>query len=202
MKQYRDMVLEPEAVDKFQHVLTDYIGGAALPLRQARADILQEPAKRRKNGKSRLRLPTSPPVGQMTSHARKSTKRSHPTIFESFDQRSFFLPAPKVETRSPGRGERKIPLLVNDWTAQAKWFSEAFKAVQQVGCRTIAKVWIKKIHPKKVSGHTVLKVVAKHSSNRLIHTMAVCLETCPTTPIAPGPLTGLPGASDNVAAGP
>ncbi|ETN40305.1 uncharacterized protein HMPREF1541_04581 [Cyphellophora europaea CBS 101466] len=153
MKQYRDMVLEPEAVDKFQHVLTDYIGGAALPLRQARADILQEPAKRRKNGKSRLRLPTSPPVGQMTSHARKSTKRSHPTIFESFDQRSFFLPAPKVETRSPGRGERKIPLLVNDWTAQAKWFSEAFKAVQQVGCRTIAKVWIKKIHPKKQSTH-------------------------------------------------
>jgi hypothetical protein len=32
-----------------------------------------------------------------------------------------------------------------------QWFREAFVAMQQVACRTVAKVWIKKIHPKKVS---------------------------------------------------
>jgi hypothetical protein len=45
---------------------------------------------------------------------------------------------------------RQLQIRVDDTEAQAKWFSDAFKAVQQVGCRTIAKVWIKKIHPKKV----------------------------------------------------
>lgn len=34
-----------------------------------------------------------------------------------------------------------------------KWFSDAFRAVQQVSCRVIAKEWIKTIHPKKQSTH-------------------------------------------------
>lgn len=37
-----------------------------------------------------------------------------------------------------------------DWE---RWFSDAFRAVQQVSCRTIAKEWIKLIHPKKQSTH-------------------------------------------------
>ena len=37
-----------------------------------------------------------------------------------------------------------------DWE---KWFSDAFRAVQQVSCRVIAKEWIKTIHPKKQSTH-------------------------------------------------
>lgn len=32
-----------------------------------------------------------------------------------------------------------------------KWFCDAFRAVQQLGCRTMAKEWIKIIHPKKQS---------------------------------------------------
>ena len=34
-----------------------------------------------------------------------------------------------------------------------KWFTDAFRAVQQVSCRVIAKEWIKTIHPKKQSTH-------------------------------------------------
>ncbi|KEF60596.1 uncharacterized protein A1O9_02157 [Exophiala aquamarina CBS 119918] len=34
-----------------------------------------------------------------------------------------------------------------------KWFREAFLTMQQVACRLVAKVWIKKIHPKKQSTH-------------------------------------------------
>lgn len=34
-----------------------------------------------------------------------------------------------------------------------KWFNVAFRAVQQVSCRIIAKEWIKLIHPKKQSTH-------------------------------------------------
>ncbi|KAK5080249.1 hypothetical protein LTR24_008602 [Lithohypha guttulata] len=37
-----------------------------------------------------------------------------------------------------------------DWE---KWFSDAFRALQQVSCRVIAKEWIKTIHPKKQSTH-------------------------------------------------
>lgn len=73
-------------------------------------------------------------------------------MMEPFDQRQVFLPEPQLDSgRQPGRGERKVPLKVKDSAAQREWFGEAFKAVQQVGCRTIAKVWIKKIHPKKAS---------------------------------------------------
>lgn len=39
---------------------------------------------------------------------------------------------------------------MEDWE---KWFSDAFRAVQQVSCRVIAKEWIKTIHPKKQSTH-------------------------------------------------
>ena len=89
---------------------------------------------------------------QMMPYSRKSTKRRHPSIVDTLDQRSFWLPDPTMDVgRHPGRGERKVPLMVKDFDAQEKWFGEAFKAVQQVGCRTIAKVWIKKIHPKKAS---------------------------------------------------
>ena len=60
-------------------------------------------------------------------------------------------PERRPERNQPLPNGRQLQILVNDTVAQAKWFSDAFKAVQQVGCRTIAKVWIKKIHPKKVS---------------------------------------------------
>lgn len=40
---------------------------------------------------------------------------------------------------------------VDDRERLEQWFREAFVAMQQVACRTVAKVWIKKIHPKKAS---------------------------------------------------
>ena len=42
---------------------------------------------------------------------------------------------------------------VNDREKLEQWFREAFLTMQQVACRMVAKVWIKKIHPKKVT-HT------------------------------------------------
>lgn len=108
------------------------------------------PPKRHEGGKLSANTLPSSMDEQTTSYSRKSTKRRHTGIVETIDQRPFFLGDPKAEPRLSGRGERKVPLMVKDWDAQEKWFGEAFKAVQQVGCRTIAKVWIKKIHPKKV----------------------------------------------------
>ncbi|KAK4946209.1 hypothetical protein LTR10_014721 [Elasticomyces elasticus] len=60
------------------------------------------------------------------------------------------------------RGERSMrtvneaPALqvrVDDRERLERWFREAFVAMQQVACRTIAKIWIKRIHPKKQSTH-------------------------------------------------
>ena len=42
---------------------------------------------------------------------------------------------------------------VNDSEKLAEWYKEAFLTLQQVACRLVAKVWIKKIHPKKVGCH-------------------------------------------------
>lgn len=39
---------------------------------------------------------------------------------------------------------------VDDREKLAQWFQEAFLTLQQVACRLVAKVWIKRIHPKKV----------------------------------------------------
>lgn len=62
------------------------------------------------------------------------------------------IPEPaKREPKSLPRKTQTIQIQVGDHDAMVKWFSEAFRAVQQIGCRLIAKVWIKKIHPKKVS---------------------------------------------------
>ena len=51
-------------------------------------------------------------------------------------------------------GEKKlISFQLDDEEGLKKWYIEAFEAVQQVTCRTIAKLWIKKIEPKKQSAH-------------------------------------------------
>lgn len=63
-----------------------------------------------------------------------------------------------MDVKQPIQTGRQLQIRVDDKKAQEKWFSDAFKAVQQVGCRTIAKVWIKKIHPKKVRLSLELRV--------------------------------------------
>jgi hypothetical protein len=109
--------------------------------------------KRRESGK----LPPSASMDMMMPYQRKATKRPNQGMADNLDHGSFFVPDPKAEIGRPTvRGERKVPLMIKDLSAQEKWFGEAFKAVQQVGCRTIAKNWIKKIHPKKVSRSKVM----------------------------------------------
>ena len=39
---------------------------------------------------------------------------------------------------------------VDDHRQLTEWYKDAFLRLQQVACRLVAKVWIKKIHPKKV----------------------------------------------------
>ncbi|KIW20468.1 hypothetical protein PV08_01043 [Exophiala spinifera] len=60
------------------------------------------------------------------------------------------------------RGERKLRVVnegralqirVDDHDQLQRWFKEAFVAMQQVACRIIAKMWIKRIHPRKQSTH-------------------------------------------------
>ena len=56
------------------------------------------------------------------------------------------------DTAEPAaRDHEFVQFRISDKDGLEKWFGEAFKAVQQVSCRLIAKVWIKKIHPRKQS---------------------------------------------------
>jgi hypothetical protein len=43
-----------------------------------------------------------------------------------------------------------IQIRADDHKKLAEWYKHAFLKLQQVACRLVAKVWIKKIHPKKV----------------------------------------------------
>ena len=49
--------------------------------------------------------------------------------------------------------KKLIQFEISDTEELRKWTVEAFEAVQQVTCRLIAKLWIKKIEPKKQSAH-------------------------------------------------
>lgn len=87
----------------------------------------------------------------MLQHSRRMPKRRHQILEEDLPTQPYFLGDQSfAEQQQPPRGNRKMALSFHDEEAQKQWFADAFKAVQQVGCRTIAKVWIKKIHPKKV----------------------------------------------------
>lgn len=51
-----------------------------------------------------------------------------------------------------GTTSRKlVQLVVGDDSAMNKWYEDAFHTIQQVVCRSIAKLWIKRIQPKKQS---------------------------------------------------
>jgi hypothetical protein len=69
---------------------------------------------------------------------------------DGYMQSSYFINDSAMQAEQQPSGLRKMALSISDETAQERWFAAAFKAVQQIGCRTMAKVWIKKIHPKKV----------------------------------------------------
>lgn len=44
-----------------------------------------------------------------------------------------------------------LQIHIGDEARLAEWYKSAFMRLQQVACRLVAKAWIKKIHPKKVS---------------------------------------------------
>lgn len=180
MKQYKPMVLQPEAEAKFLHVMTDYVSKerCSRGSRPSHTDAVLGMGKRQEGCKLPPSALMDMPKGQMMPQPRKSTKRRHPTIIDNFDHSPFFLPDPKLEkNRLPSRGERKVQLLVKDLRAQEQWFGEAFKAVQQVACRTIAKNWIKKIHPKKVDASKTYDCrLLTADSNPRTHTTVVCPE--------------------------
>lgn len=56
------------------------------------------------------------------------------------------------EQLPPARGET-VTHTVSAHAEWEKWFGDALRAIQQLGCRTMAKEWIKIIHPKKQSTH-------------------------------------------------
>jgi hypothetical protein len=59
-----------------------------------------------------------------------------------------------ARVRAGQDGAKKIVTFhLQDEEGLRKWYVDAFDAVQQVTCRTIAKLWIKKIEPKKQSAH-------------------------------------------------
>ena len=86
----------------------------------------------------------------------------------------------------PARSERRLRVVneapalqirVDDRDRLEGWFKEAFVAMQQVACRIIAKVWIKRIHPRKVGsqqGCTAWSAKADSCSNLLTPIMAAC----------------------------
>lgn len=61
-------------------------------------------------------------------------------------------PVQRVERKPRAVNEGPaLQIRVDDHDKLQRWFKEAFVAMQQVACRIIAKMWIKRIHPRKVS---------------------------------------------------
>jgi hypothetical protein len=101
-------------------------------------------------------LDTNPPEGSISYIAQRPAKR----------QRSRTINGPRaglpvtIPVRQPRERRSRRPSVneapasqieVRDRDKLEQWFREAFLTMQQVACRLVAKVWIKKIHPKKVS---------------------------------------------------
>ncbi|EXJ79950.1 hypothetical protein A1O3_08236 [Capronia epimyces CBS 606.96] len=65
----------------------------------------------------------------------------------------------RPRTHANGQGVRLVcetpasQIRVDDREKLEQWFEQAFLTLQQVACRLVAKIWIKKIHPKKQSTH-------------------------------------------------
>lgn len=93
---------------------------------------------------------------QLTPPSTQAKKRRRSAFDQSISDRKpsqFAMESDNVEDipEEASCGQVTYPASAKaDWE---KWFSDAFRAVQQVSCRVIAKEWIKTIHPKKQSTH-------------------------------------------------
>ncbi|RMZ91443.1 hypothetical protein DV736_g1340, partial [Chaetothyriales sp. CBS 134916] len=105
-------------------------------------NFLEQPASKRHSGIHHPAVPMFPRDMTPQTFIRKSSKRRFPDSFSCVEQPMLLSSHRKDslrQSRQPTRGDRVISLRIDDKEAQAKWFSDAFKAVQQVVCRTIAK---------------------------------------------------------------
>jgi hypothetical protein len=85
---------------------------------------------------------------------RRPQKRARANTESSCMSRCMERGSKTARVQTVQEGVRKMIQFEIGDTAQAeRWIIEAFEAVQQVTCRLIAKLWIKKIEPKKQSAH-------------------------------------------------
>ena len=97
-------------------------------------------------------MAVDPDTGSVSFPSRR--KRARASTESGNAQRSTERGSKNARVRSGHDCAKKIiTLQLQDDEGLRKWYVEAFDAVQQVTCRTIAKLWIKKIEPKKQSAH-------------------------------------------------
>lgn len=53
----------------------------------------------------------------------------------------------------PFKGQRQVTYRADSRKEWEMWFADAFRAVQQLSCRAIAKEWIRTVHPTKQRTH-------------------------------------------------
>jgi hypothetical protein len=174
-----------DAAENFAHYMRD----CALPIRASRWTF------------PRLRLVLtnighSDSIGPRSSRGKKPiVERDHtvPTASISYPfqrpvkrHRSGTTSGRESGILRPPRSERRLRVVneapalqirVDDRDNLERWFKEAFVAMQQVACRIIAKVWIKRIHPRKVSnqpGYTAWSAQVDSCSNLLTPITAAC----------------------------
>lgn len=97
-------------------------------------------------------MDVDPDTGAVSFPLRR--KRARANTESSSAQRSIERLPKNARVRAGQDGAKKIiTFQLQDAEGLTKWYADAFDAVQQVTCRTIAKLWIKKIEPKKQSAH-------------------------------------------------
>ncbi|KPI37762.1 uncharacterized protein AB675_77 [Cyphellophora attinorum] len=143
MKEYRTHILDPEARGRFNHYVKAFL----------QDDLASTKRPKPRKSSTTQSVETRPREDQAKPYPRKSVKRRHQLDMDGYMQSSYFINDSAMQAEQQLSGLRKMALSISDETAQERWFAAAFKAVQQIGCRTMAKVWIKKIHPKKQSTH-------------------------------------------------
>jgi hypothetical protein len=113
------------------------------------------------NGYSRPQRPSRGPIPAFKTYNEGPGESASPILPRAF-QRNNLLRRTSSEfavrqARSPNvaSSTRTINTLaslirIDNSEALNAWYTEAFIKLQQITCRLIAKLWIKKIHPKKV----------------------------------------------------
>lgn len=97
-------------------------------------------------------MTVDPDTGSVSFPLRR--KRARANTESGSAQRSTERGPKNARVRSGQDGAKKIVTFqLQDEDGLKQWYIDAFDAVQQVTCRTIAKLWIKKIEPKKQSAH-------------------------------------------------